>query len=212
METISDSIFNSIDRCKSILSDINEGYFSVRDGYNRYRLQSESENPNFFKTKGGLFDITVLPPTEQTEYWSLGVFATRKGLQLLARVYYSDTNYGSGFHNRITRFSTDETFFRPSGDTLEANIGFLSGLITKAYHNEKAGFVYRISTNPYSQEMMNNVVESISDMLEEAIRHAIDENDSNIKSFLIYTKGRLRMDEEREQYEREYRDEERRNR
>lgn len=203
METISDSISNPVDRCKLVLSNINDGYFSVRDGYNRYRLQSESENPNFFKTKGGLFDITVLPPTEQTDYWSLGVFATRNGLQLLARAYYSESHYGEGFHNRISRHSNSENFFRPLGNTLEANIGFLIDLINKAYRNEKAGFVYRISTNPYSQEMMDNVVESISDMLEGAIRHAINENDGNIKSFLIYTKERLRMDEEREQYERE---------
>lgn len=186
METISDSVYKSnlIDASKLVLSNINEGHFSVRDGYNRYRLQSESENPNFFKTEGGLFDITVLPPTEQTDYWSLGVFATRKGLQLLTRAFYSDSIHGEGFHSRISR-RPSEQFFRPEGDTIEANIGFLIELINKAYNNEKAGFVYRTSTNPYSQEMMDNVVESITHILETASRHAILEDNVSIRSFLV---------------------------
>ena len=92
------------------------------------------------------------------EDWSIGVFATRLGMDIL-RV---SCQAGGRTYDAIRGNSrnTDRMFRGHDEDHFQVEAGFLSQLLDYESRNASRGFAYKTSTNPYSQEMMVDVMSS----------------------------------------------------
>ena len=119
---------------------------------------------------GCCFDVIVEPPTESADYWEVGVFASRKAIDMLR---IASSRYHSATYNSIQGMSRHtERMFRGSDDRLEIECGFLSQLNSQSYANHKYGFAHKTTNVPHSQEMMDCVYDGVLSTLFEAVEEA----------------------------------------
>ena len=170
METQLDSDSSSTDTIKNTLIDISNEDTSVIKGY-AYISSLDSQTPkNFFKSGVVGFDILLNPPTENTDWWSVGVFATRKAMDML---YLACHSYDSSTYNAIADMSTNtDRMFNGSEDNLRIETGFLSQLTTQSRRNYKYGFAHKTTVIPHSQEMMVRVVNGVNYTLSNSLFEA----------------------------------------
>lgn len=174
-----------IDADRYILSSMFEDeYESIPTAYNEL---CATENPDFFKTKGNLFDVIVLPPTKTEGKWSISVVATRKGLHAIKVACNAD---GTVSH-RIRGMSeySERMFLGESPTTLEAETGFLQRLLHCSRLERKYGVALKESKYPYSQEMMEYVLDDILYILNRISKTYRQELTYNIGVFMAYTMG-----------------------
>ena len=98
---------------------------------------------------GCCFDVIVEPPTESADYWEVGVFASRKAIDMLR---IASSRYHSATYNSIQ--------------------GILSQLNSQSYANHKYGFAHKTTNVPHSQEMMDCVYDGVLSTLFEAVEEA----------------------------------------
>jgi hypothetical protein len=151
------------DSRKEILLDISNGDTSVIEGYIEYNQLDDQTPKNFLKSSGITFDITVEPPTEDADYWEVGVFGTKKGIDVL-RIACND--YRSTVAQKVHDMSRHtDRMFRGDEDNLVVECGFLSQLTNQSHRNSKYGFAHKTTATPLSQEMMDYVYYGIEDVL-----------------------------------------------
>jgi hypothetical protein len=151
------------DARKEILLDISNGDTSVIEGYIEYNQLDDQTPKNFLKSSGITFDITVEPPTEDADYWEVGVFGTKKGIDMLR---IASQNYRSTASQAIHDMSRHtDRMFRGDEDNLVVECGFLSQLTNQSHRNSKYGFAHKTTATPHSQEMMDYVYYGIEDVL-----------------------------------------------
>jgi hypothetical protein len=140
--------------------DISNGDTGVIKGYAVISSLDNQTPKNFFKSGVVGFDILLNPPTENTDWWSVGVFATRKAMDML---YLACHSYDSSTYNAIADMSTNtDRMFNGSEDNLRIETGFLSQLTTQSRRNHKYGFAHKTTVTPHSQEMMVRVVNGVN--------------------------------------------------
>ena len=163
MESILETNTSRTDNRKEILLDISNGDTSVIEGYIEYNQLDDQTPKNFLKSSGITFDITVEPPTEDADYWEVGVFGTRKGIDMLR---IASQNYRSTAAQAIHDMSRHtDRMFRGDEDNLVVECGFLSQLTNQSHRNSKYGFAHKTTATPLSQEMMDYVYYGIEDVL-----------------------------------------------
>ena len=163
MESILETNTSRTDNRKEILLDISNGDTSVIEGYIEYNQLDDQTPKNFLKSSGITFDITVEPPTEDADYWEVGVFGTKKGIDVL-RIACND--YRSTASQAIHDMSRHtDRMFRGDEDNLVVECGFLSQLTNQSHRNSKYGFAHKTTATPLSQEMMDYVYYGIEDVL-----------------------------------------------
>ena len=170
METqlVNDS--SSVDAIKNIMIDISNGDTGVIKGYTAISSLDNQTPKNFFKSGVVGFDIILNPPTENTDWWSVGVFATRKAMDML---YLACHSYDSSTYNAIADMSTNtDRMFNGSEDNLRIETGFLSQLTTQSRRNYKYGFAHKTTVIPHSQEMMVRVVNGVNYTLRNSLFEA----------------------------------------
>jgi hypothetical protein len=119
---------------------------------------------------GCSFDVIVEPPTESADYWEVGVFASRKAINMLT---IASNSYDGVTYNSVLGMSRHtERMFRGSEDNLEVECGFLSQLTAQSYANHKYGFAHKTTNIPHSQEMMDCVYDGVMSTLFEAVEEA----------------------------------------
>jgi hypothetical protein len=74
-------------------------------------------------------------------------------------------------------------------DHFQVEAGFLSQLLDYESRNESRGFAYKVSHNPYSQEMMEDVMSQLNGLFRHAMVEYQRELMYNIGSFMVYTMG-----------------------
>ena len=163
MESILETNTSRTDNRKEILLDISNGDTSVIEGYIEYNQLDDQTPKNFLKSSGITFDITVEPPTEDADYWEVGVFGTKKGIDVL-RIACND--YRSTVAQEVHDMSRHtDRMFRGDEDNLVVECGFLSQLTNQSHRNSKYGFAHKTTATPLSQEMMDYVYYGIEDVL-----------------------------------------------
>lgn len=163
MESINRSNTSQADARKSILLDISNGDTSVIEGYTMYNQLDNQTPKNFLKEGVCSFDITVEPPTENMDYWEVGVFGTRKGIDMLR---LAGQNYRSATSHAIHEMPRHtDRMFRGDEDNMDIECGFLSQLTGQSGKNSKYGFAHKTTNTPHSQEMMDYVYDGIEDLL-----------------------------------------------
>ena len=163
MESILETNTSRTDARKEILLDISNGDTSVIEGYIEYNQLDDQTPKNFLKSSGITFDITVEPPTEDADYWEVGVFGTKKGIDVL-RIACND--YRSTVAQKVHDMSRHtDRMFRGDEDNLVVECGFLSQLTNQSHRNSKYGFAHKTTATPLSQEMMDYVYYGIEDVL-----------------------------------------------
>jgi hypothetical protein len=170
METqlVNDS--SSVDAIKNIMIDISNGDTGVIKGYAVISSLDNQTPKNFFKSGVVGFDILLNPPTENTDWWSVGVFATRKAMDML---YLANRSYDSSTYNSVSDMSTNtDRMFNGSEDNLRIETGFLSQLTTQSRRNYKYGFAHKTTVTPHSQEMMVRVVNGVNYTLRNSLFEA----------------------------------------
>ena len=152
------------DSRKEILLDISNGDTSVIEGYIEYNQLDDQTPKNFLKSSGITFDITVEPPTEDADYWEVGVFGTRKGIDMLrlASQDYPRSTAAQAIHDHSRH--TDR-MFRGDENNLVVECGFLSQLTNQSHKNSKYGFAHKTTATPQSQEMMDYVYVGVESVL-----------------------------------------------
>jgi len=164
MESLIETNTSRTDARKEILLDISNGDTSVIEGYIEYNQLDDQTPKNFLKSSGITFDITVEPPTEDADYWEVGVFGTRKGIDMLrlASQDYPRSTAAQAIHDHSRH--TDR-MFRGDENNLVVECGFLSQLTNQSHRNSKYGFAHKTTATPHSQEMMDYVYYGIEDVL-----------------------------------------------
>jgi hypothetical protein len=170
MESINRSNTSQADARKSILLDISNGDTSVIEGYIEYNQLDNQTPKNFLKQGGCSFDITVEPPTEKMDYWEVGVFGTRKGIDMLRLAGQNRRSASSHALHEMSRHT--DRMFRGDEDNMDIECGFLSQLTGQSTRNSKYGFAHKTTNTPHSQEMMDYVYDGIEDVLFGAILDA----------------------------------------
>ena len=170
METQLDSDSSSVDVIKNTMIDISNGDTGVIKGYAVISSLDNQTPKNFFKSGVVGFDILLNPPTENTDWWSVGVFATRKAMDML---YLANRSYDSSTYNSVSDMSTNtDRMFNGSEDNLRIETGFLSQLTTQSRRNYKYGFAHKTTVTPHSQEMMVRVVNGVNYTLRNSLFEA----------------------------------------
>lgn len=170
METQLEYDSSSVDAIKNTMIDISNGDTGVIKGYAIISSLDSQTPKNFFKSGGIGFDILLNPPTENTDWWSIGVFATRKAMDML---YLANHSYDSSTYNAVSDMSTNtDRMFHGSEDNLRIETGFLSQLTTQSRRNEKYGFAHKTTVTPHSQEMMVRVVNGVNYTLRNSLYEA----------------------------------------
>jgi hypothetical protein len=168
MSTVTDSDNEIlIDRKKLILQDIYNDEKPIPIAY-RQLCQLEEQTPDFFK-KGRLFDIFVEPPTEKLENWTIAVFASRLGLNMLRLGINNNRNLEGKIQQR-----SNSTYLFDGSDGEYVYMGFLNQLLHQESRNVKIGSAIKTVNVPYSQEMMDYVLEAVDDFLTEVTNEAQD--------------------------------------
>ena len=186
MESCTKVNTSQVDMVKEALASISNRDTRILNGYLAIS-EFENQTPDFFKENGRCFDTYVMPPTESHENWSIGVFATRLGMDIL-RV---SCQAGGRTYDAIRGNSrnTDRMFRGHDEDHFQVEAGFLSQLLDYESRNESRGFAYKVSHNPYSQEMMEDVMSQLNGLLRHAMVEYQRELMYNIGSFMVYTMG-----------------------
>ena len=164
MESLIETNTSRTDARKEILLDISNGDTSVIEGYIEYNQLDDQTPKNFLKSSGITFDITVEPPTEDADYWEVGVFGTRKGIDMLrlASQDYPRSTAAQAIHDHSRH--TDR-MFRGDENNLVVECGFLSQLTNQSHKNNKYGFAHKTTATPESQEMMDYVYVGVESVL-----------------------------------------------
>jgi hypothetical protein len=164
MESLIETNTSRTDARKEILLDISNGDTSVIEGYIEYNQLDDQTPKNFLKSSGITFDITVEPPTEDADYWEVGVFGTRKGIDMLrlASQDYPRSTAAQAIHDHSRH--TDR-MFRGDENNLVVECGFLSQLTNQSHKNNKYGFAHKTTATPQSQEMMDYVYVGVESVL-----------------------------------------------
>jgi hypothetical protein len=186
MESCTKVNASQVNMVKEAFASINNRDTRILNGYLAIS-EIENQTPDFFKEKGRCFDTYIMPPTESHEDWTIGVFATRLGMDVL-RV---SCNAGGRTYDAIRGNSrnTDRMFRGHDKNHFVVEAGFLSQLLDCERRNESKGFAYKVSRNPYSQEMMEDVMSSLVEVFEHAMVEYQRELMYNIGSFMVYTMG-----------------------
>ena len=171
METQLDSDSSSrIDTIKNTMMSISNGDTSVVTGYDYISDYDDQTPKNFFKIGGIGFDIFVEPPTEKTDWWSVGVFGTRRAIDML---YIACHKYDSRAYNAVSdSASRTDRMFHGDEDSFIAETGFLQQLVNQSRRNQKHGFAHKMTTMPHSQEMMDKVYTGVANVLDIAMYEA----------------------------------------
>ena len=168
--TISKSkIVTNMEAIKNIMTDIHNGDSTIIKGYQAIGDYSDNKSPDFFKGGRCSFDIIIEPPTERLDYWSLGVFATRKAIDMLAMACQSNS---VAYDDILSMSFRTDRHYHGSEDSFKAETGFLSALITQSSQRKRHGFVLKTTKFPASKEMMDKVFITIQDVLVQAIDEA----------------------------------------
>ena len=168
--TISKSkIVTNMEAIKNIMTDIHNGDSTIINGYQAIGDYSDNKSPDFFKGGRCSFDIIIEPPTERLDYWSLGVFATRKAIDMLAMACQSNS---VAYDDILSMSNRTDRHYRGSESNFKAETGFLSALVNQSTRRARHGFVLKTTHFPASKEMMNKVFITIQDVLVQAIQEA----------------------------------------
>ena len=169
METqlVSDS--SSVDVIKNTMIDISNGDTGVISGYKNICAYDNQTPKGFFEKLVG-FDVRVEPPTEKTDWWAIGVFGSRRAIDML---YVASHKYDSQSYNAILDKSrhTDRMFYG-NEDNLEIEAGFLQVLTEQSRKGRKYGFAHKTTVMPHSMEMMDRVYNGIVSILRYAMLEA----------------------------------------
>ena len=168
--TISKSkIVTNMEAIKNIMTDIHNGDSTIIKGYQAIGDYSDNKSPDFFKGGRCSFDIIIEPPTERLDYWSLGVFATRKAIDMLAMACQSNS---VAYDDILAMSHRTDRHYHGSEDNFKAETGFLSALVNQSTRRARHGFVLKTTHFPASKEMMDKVFITVQDVLVQAIQEA----------------------------------------
>ena len=169
METQLEHDSSSVDAIKNTMIDISNGDTGVIKGYNDIGAYDNQTPKGFFEQLVG-FDVRVEPPTEKTDWWAIGVFGSRRAIDLL---YVASHKYDSQSYNAILDKSrhTDRMFYGHE-ENLEIEAGFLQLLTEQSRKGRKYGFAHKTTVMPHSMEMMDRVYNGIVDILRYAMIEA----------------------------------------
>ena len=167
--TLQSKIVTNMEAIKNIMTDIHNGDSTIIQGYQAIGDYSDNKSPDFFKGGRCSFDIFIEPPTERLDYWSLGVFATRKAMDMLAMACQSNS---VAYDDILAMSFRTDRHYHGSESDFKAETGFLSALITQSTRRARHGFVLKTTKFPASKEMMNKVFVRIQDVLESAVNEA----------------------------------------
>ena len=169
METQLEYDSSSVDAIKNTMIDISNGDTGVIKGYNDIGAYDNQTPKGFFEQLVG-FDVRVEPPTEKTDWWAIGVFGSRRAIDLL---YVASHKYDSQSYNAILDKSrhTDRMFYGHE-ENLEIEAGFLQLLTEQSRQGRKYGFAHKTTVMPHSMEMMDRVYNGIVDILRYAMIEA----------------------------------------
>ena len=169
METQLEYDSSSVDAIKNTMIDISNGDTGVINGYNDIGAYDNQTPKGFFEQLVG-FDVRVEPPTEKTDWWAIGVFGSRRAIDLL---YVASHKYDSQSYNAILDKSrhTDRMFYG-NEDRFDVEAGFLQLLTEQSRKGRKYGFAHKTTVMPHSMEMMDRVYNGIVFILREAMYEA----------------------------------------
>ena len=169
METQLEYDSSSVDAIKNTMIDISNGDTGVINGYNDIGAYDNQTPKGFFEQLVG-FDVRVEPPTEKTDWWAIGVFGSRRAIDLL---YVASHKYDSQSYNAILDKSrhTDRMFYG-NEDRFDVEAGFLQLLTEQSRKGRKYGFAHKTTVMPHSMEMMDRVYNGIVDILRYAMIEA----------------------------------------
>jgi len=169
METQLEYDSSSVDAIKNTMIDISNGDTGVINGYNDIGAYDNQTPKGFFEQLVG-FDVRVEPPTEKTDWWAIGVFGSRRAIDLL---YVASHKYDSPTYNSILDKSrhTDRMFYG-NEERFDVEAGFLQLLTDQSRQGRKYGFAHKTTVMPHSMEMMDRVYNGIVFILREAMYEA----------------------------------------
>ena len=170
METQLEHDSSSVDAIKNTMIDISNGDTGVIKGYNDIGAYDNQTPKGFFEQLVG-FDVRVEPPTEKTDWWAIGVFGSRRAIDML---YVASHKYDSQSYNAILDKSrhTDRMFYG-NEDNLEIEAGFLQVLTEQSRKGKKYGFAHKTTVMPHSMEMMDRVYNGIVTILRYAMLESV---------------------------------------
>ena len=149
---------------KTTMLDISNGDTSIVKGHANISALDDQTPKDFFKAGSVKFDVIVIPPTVDEDWWSVGVFATRRAIDMLSLVCRDHDS--PAFRKVMEANQHTERMFRGDEDNFTTELGFLFQLIHQSRRNSKYGFAHKTSSQPYSQEMMEAVHGGIDALLD----------------------------------------------